>query len=471
MANLIAKLGLDSAEFKAGLNSAKAATGGFQGTIKSATNGLRNMFDAVLKPVAVVTAAVLALRKAFEFVNEIAAQAGNNLREIKTGNIQAGVETLENEINKLSNSFKRLEADQNAAAKSMDKGAESANKMAKAQQEIARAMELVADVRNTGGKNAEEINRRYDVGETQGATAQDVVKLNNAAKAAEAEYERKRNRSKEAAQQSREAAKKEAQALTEADRLRKQAVAIINKEPTEAEKKKRLEEPAIGLTWKDKEAKRKREAKEFDKTVFGGIKAAITGGSEEQKRIDDLSKAADAADAVSKKHHEQAKRLDEESINLQREYMEALQQKQDAEAQAAAIRVSLEAKTIAGVIALNDKALEKRREAAKEDWEMRLDVYQKNKELEEREASDKQAAEQRKAERIGAIRGRGLDADSMARVGGFLGGERPGLAVADKQLQVAKEQLDLAKETHKEQRAATGYLQRLVGGSSVDPLM
>jgi hypothetical protein len=298
--------------------------------------------------------------------------------------------------------------------------------------------------------------------------------MNNVAKAAEAEYERKRNRSKEAAQQAKEAAAKESQALIESQRLRKQAVAIINKEPTEAEKKKRLEEPAIGLTWKDKEAKRKREAKEFDKMVVGGITSAITGGSEEQKRIDDLSKAADAAAAAAKKHHEQAKRLDEESVNLQREYMAALQQKQDAEAAAAAIRVSLEAKTIAEVIALNDKALEKRREAAKEDWEMRLDVYRKNKEILNREESEKQEkieTDRRNAERIKSIRGRGLDADSMARVGGFLGGERPGLAVADKQLQVAKEQLDLAKETHKEQRTATGYLQRLVGGNAVDPLI
>ena len=33
--------------------------------------------------------------------------------------------------------------------------------------------------------------------------------------------------------------------------------------------------------------------------VWGGIKAAITGGSEEKKKIDDLSKAADAAAAAA----------------------------------------------------------------------------------------------------------------------------------------------------------------------------
>jgi hypothetical protein len=101
-------------------------------------------------------------------------------------------------------------------------------------------------------------------------------------------------------------------------------------------------------------------------------------------------------------------------------------------------------------------------------------VYRKNKEFLDKEESEKQdkiETERRNTERLSRIRGRGLDADSMARVGGFLGGERPGLAVADKQLQVAKEQLDLAKETHKEQRTATSYLQRLVGGNMVDPLM
>jgi hypothetical protein len=47
---------------------------------------------------------------------------------------------------------------------------------------------------------------------------------------------------------------------------------------------------------------------------------------------------------------------------------------------------------------------------------------------------------------LNAVQGRGAEADSMARVGGFLGGERPGLAVADKQLQVAKETLTIQKE-------------------------
>jgi hypothetical protein len=47
---------------------------------------------------------------------------------------------------------------------------------------------------------------------------------------------------------------------------------------------------------------------------------------------------------------------------------------------------------------------------------------------------------------LNAVQGRGVETDSMARVGGFLGGERPGLAVADKQLQVAKETLTIQKE-------------------------
>jgi hypothetical protein len=57
------------------------------------------------------------------------------------------------------------------------------------------------------------------------------------------------------------------------------------------------------------------------------------------------------------------------------------------------------------------------------------------------------------------LRGRGVDSDTMATVGGFFGNERAGMAIADKQLQVAREQkaiLTEIKERIGDLRAARG---------------
>lgn len=69
-----------------------------------------------------------------------------------------------------------------------------------------------------------------------------------------------------------------------------------------------------------------------------------------------------------------------------------------------------------------------------------------------REAQEKMLTEQitRARERAEAeqsrIRGTGVETDSMARMGGFTGGERPGLALADRQIKVAQEQTKLLAE-------------------------
>lgn len=62
-------------------------------------------------------------------------------------------------------------------------------------------------------------------------------------------------------------------------------------------------------------------------------------------------------------------------------------------------------------------------------------------------------------------RGTGVSVDSMASVGGFMGGERPGLAAADRQLRVQEEILRVLKDIDAAKRAAfEGDLNAATGG-------
>jgi hypothetical protein len=167
---------------------------------------------------------------------------------------------------------------------------------------------------------------------------------------------------------------------------------------------------------------------------------------------------AEKAQAAAEKLLAQKISLDDEAKRLEREGLQALADVGNLQKQIDAAQ-NLE----------RARHLEERAKIEAQGFADRLEIYRRNKELEEREAEEKSAAAKRTAERIGAISGRGLDVGSMARVGGFLGGERPGLAVADKQLRISMEMLDIAKASRIEQTKQTGYLERLTGTPMIGP--
>jgi hypothetical protein len=73
-------------------------------------------------------------------------------------------------------------------------------------------------------------------------------------------------------------------------------------------------------------------------------------------------------------------------------------------------------------------------------------------------------AQESGAERLSSIRGVGISPDSMARVGGMLGGERPGLAAMDKQAKIAEAQLEIDKKIHELVEAMNERLAEATGG-------
>jgi hypothetical protein len=86
-------------------------------------------------------------------------------------------------------------------------------------------------------------------------------------------------------------------------------------------------------------------------------------------------------------------------------------------------------------------------------------------------AAEKNLAEATK-NALRSASGRGVSADSMAKIGGFMGGERPGLAIADKQLRVQEEirdavkALQMAKAIYENERNMHGVTSiEQVGGS------
>jgi hypothetical protein len=397
MANLIAKLGLDSREFKAGLNSAKAATGGFQSTIKTATNSMRDMFNVVLAPVAVLTAAVMLARKGFQMLDDVAKAAGDSMRSAVLGDVETSLERIKEKVDDARNAWKELSDQQSIVSSGIEK----------------RAV-LAEDLANAG---------KPDSGS---ASASRIAKLQREADAKLESSALKAQRGFQAKDQAAEVRKEYENAMSQAGKLRAEArtggVQVESYGP------------------------------EFGKTLKGIIQQKMPGMEEAQA----FNKVADEIEKKGREALRVAKSLESESRQMERESLVDSAAVANAEK-----RINIER--------LNEQA-----RYAKENFAMLVEINERNKELaaqDEMDKREKSAAASRNADSLRSIRGRGLDADSMARVGGFLGGERPGLAVADKQLQVAKEQLDLAKETHKEQRAATGYLQRLVGGNAVDPLM
>lgn len=392
MANLIAKLGLDSAEFKAGLNSAKAATGGFQGTIKSATTGMREMFDTVLKPVAVMTAAIFAVQRAFGALNEILTASADNMRAITGGNLEAGVKSQGDAASETARQFRILTDEQSAFAESEGKTLEVVEEQAAAMIKLKRAQALLADEK-TGGKNREEINRTFD--SEQARYKLSGSRLKTGIDSADMEYQlnTKKARAEELRKEAHDAEALAGEALREASRLTKEKNEYVNDFMSPESAGKRV---AVGI-------------------------GSVFAGDIFQKEIDKREAASKQAVAAAKNAVEKSKALNDEALKLERDYTYG----------SIALK---ELRTKAETEAINSIA----------------------------EQLDKNAS---RLNALNAVQGRGVEADSMARVGGFLGGERPGLAVADKQLQVAKETLTIQKENKVLLEQMANYLSRANGGT------
>jgi DNA repair exonuclease SbcCD ATPase subunit len=407
IANLIARLGLDSKEFLAAIEKTKAAVGGFRTTMSNTSTSMRNLFDVVLKPIAVVTAAVMALRKVLSGLNEIMSMTSNNMQAIRVGNTEAGVKTLADEVERAREAFQQLNEDQDAVVASEEKRIKAAEDLADAESKLKRAIDLRNDA-ESGGQGAEEINRLYDMADAARKAENNIERLEKQQDAKRKEAADKSTRSMEAKEQAKDAEEAHAKASKQAIAASKRAAGLYNQ----------------------------GTAKKLASFVYGTITQEDPWKEQAEYERDE----ANRANAAAEKFLAQKKSLADEAKRLERE--------------------SLQATADIG-------NLEKQIESEKNAYRARQ--LEERAKIEAQGFADRNAAEQRAAERIGAISGRGLDVGSMARVGGFLGGERPGLAVADKQLQISKEMLDLAKATRIEQTKQTELLARLTGTPMTGP--
>jgi len=370
MANLIAKLGLDSAEFKAGLNSAKAATGGFQSTIKSTTNDLRGMFDTVLKPVAVVTAAVYALHRAMNFVNDIITVTTDKMRNANAEGLSKSLDAQKESVRALSSEYKDLNDEINGNAESQKNTLKVVEDNAAALLKLRRAQALLADEQKTGGKNRDKIELAFDKEKIRYSESGKKIGIDMEKQTLEDQLEIKKQQAEDLRAQAQEAQRIKLQSQSEAAALQQEKQNLIDSAGGENEVAKKLTDAVTGGIFK----------KELD------------------KREQALKKAQESA----KQALEIERNLNDEALKLEREYTY-------------------------GSIALK----ELRTKAETESVNSIAEQLDKN---------------TSRMNALNAVKGRGIDVGSMARVGGFLGGERPGLAVADKQLQVAQEMLALQKE-------------------------
>jgi hypothetical protein len=402
MANLIAKLGLDSREFKAGLNSAKAATGGFQSTIKTAANGLRNMFDVALKPIAVVMAAIMVLRKAVDALGEIMFTAADNMRAIKVGNVSASIETLKGQVSALSDEYKRLSEEQGIVAAGMEKRAKVAEDLANAETKLARAVALSetspGDTQRRSG-----IERDFDEKEKELELANKIARLEREAESKRESAGIKSGRSMDLKDQIKDAQNASAKAQAEADRL------------TEAA----LNFGKGGL-----------------KMVAGVVLNTLQSDLPERE-LEKRKKAANEALQAAKQAREVERGLREEQRKAEQGSLVDMAAVAEAENRIGIERLNEQARIMTERDRLASEAAQKLKAQTETERQIR---EQGAEELRMKAGGDR--------ENLSRIQGRGLDADSMARVGGFLGGERPGFAVADKQLQVARERLEITRQNN-----------------------
>jgi hypothetical protein len=417
----MARLGLDSKEFQAGIATAKGSVGGFQKTIESSTNSMRKIFDVALKPIAVVTAAVIMLRKAFDVLDEFVNRAADNLRAIATGNTIAVVDSLRVSVDLLRESYKRLGSEQALMAKRDLDAIATKSDLEKAQLRLQRAQALAA-VPAGDTARADIINRDFEAKEKELELAQKIATMERQAESKRQGATQKSGRAFDIEAQIKDAENAEARARKNAEFMRQQAADLYNQ----------------------------GTARQKANAITGAI---LLQEDQYAKQYQKRTQAAEKADAAAKQALEVSKRLRDERAQLERESLAEMEEARNIEKRIETERTTEQAKQLeqrnkdainaAAKLADNERAAAEIRMGAKEA---------------EREKAD------RDADRLGRIRGRGIEADSMARVGGFLGGERPQLAVADKQLQVAKEQLVIEKENRKLNERIANALERAYGG-------
>jgi hypothetical protein len=381
---------------------------------------MRNLFDVALKPIAVVTAAVMALRRVLSGLNEIMSMSADNMQAIRVGNMETGVKTLTYEVERARAAYQQLTEEQEFVAASEEKRVKAAEALADAEKKLERAIALRKNALS-GGQDAEEINRLYDMADAATKAERKIADLKKQQKAKGVEAQNKSARSREAKDQAKDVEEKHAKVLNEAIAAGK-----------------------LAAFYYDQDTARKAAA-----VTYGTI-------TQEDPWLDPSTKSreeAEKARAAAEKLLAQKISLDEEARRLERESLQALADVGNLEKQINAERNIERARRL------------EERAKIEEKWFANLrKLYRRARELEKQKAEEKSAEEQRTAERIGAISGSGLDVGSMARVGGFLGGERPGLAVADKQLRISMEMLEIAQETRREQQKQTGLFERLTGG-------
>jgi len=127
-----------------------------------------------------------------------------------------------------------------------------------------------------------------------------------------------------------------------------------------------------------------------------------------------------------------------------------------------AIKIEQDKRNDDAVKALQDQ-LEKRRQFYREDVEsLRASESEKAEAI----RNGLRVALEREQERDSAIFGRGTRTDSLAAVGGLVGGSRAGLGQADRQLKLQTEQVESNKRIEKLQETANEKLARIADASS-----
>jgi hypothetical protein len=345
-----------------------------QRDVKSFSRGLKGIFDIGAKPAAVLTAGLMAIKKAAEFVEEGFNGIGRVFRDLRTESLAKDFDNLKKSINDVSQSFI-------ASKESFD----SENKILESQQKNVRALE---DANNnlakskklmtaTSAEQASAMEEEYKISQiTLDAKRKEQDILDNVAKA-KADANRK---------------------TQEANELQKES--------------ERLEAIAISNGDRSLEMQRKKNDLMQSKSL-GTFASTVTGTS--KKELDSLEEARKASKEISERSFEEKQALDRRIAKLRMEAVEIAKTTGDKQylieqvtAQQAASFYEIQAKN-------RIKDIEDRRAYAEKAVENEQKLYdilvvQKKKHVEEMKALEerKQDAEENLAEKEKKRNGQGL---------------------------------------------------------------
>jgi len=420
-ANLKARLGLDSKEFQAGMATAKGASLGFQASIANAGKSMRGfgsqMRDlkmSLLGPIAAAGAIAAVIVKTLDALAERSFNAIKSMAAIRSGNLSAGMDSLKDSIDRVAKEYERLDKVSKAADSAMDRQTKAARSLADAKRELAKAMAIAAV------DPADEEGRKRVAGEF------DETKDARAAMRRQDDLRTEQDRlARSAADKTQQAADTEEQIISAAARRMKALEQASNYDRLASEQAR------SGVTTKYAQERAQfyaDEAKAMRKNAdeAAKIQADLTRKQEDLRR----GAAADLQASRQKEIEIEAAFTEEQARQLQKQ--------NDAQTEAAKL--------------------------AKEAADKRAEIERRAADIRTKGAEDVRTKADRDADRLSRVRGRLSDADSMARIGGMLGGAQPGLAVADKQLQVAREQLAIDKENRKLNERIATALERAYGG-------